>query len=409
MRGVESAVDAVLEAVAEPYLLDLACRLVRIPSVYRPEDPAANETAVAALVAGELRRLGLEIHLEDAAPGRPNVIGDWIGPGVGPLLILEGHSDVVTEGDATMWSVPPFGGIVADGRLYGRGAADMKGGIAAAIAAVRAIRDAGIAFPGRIRIAVVADEEGMMLGIKSFIRNGWAREACGAIICEPEANNVCLVQKGALRAIARFRGRMAHGAMPKEGVNPILGSAAFIGQLERLEREYIARHGRHPLLGEPCVTPTVVRAGDLAQLNVIHAEAIVGVDVRAIPGQDHAQIRRDLAAAVAAAASTVPGCAGDVEVIEERPCTETPGDAAIVEAVERACRRVQGRAPRRQGVPGATDGTFLHAWGKVPIVTIGPGDVTIPHQIDEFVRVADLVEASRIFAAAACYCLGGAA
>ena len=406
MRDLESHVDAVLEAVSQPYVVDLACRLVRTPSVYRPEDPGANEAAAAALVAGELRGMGLEVHCEDAAPGRPNVIGDWIGQGAGPLLILEGHSDVVTEGDASLWSVPPFGGIVADGCLFGRGAADMKGGVAAAIAAVRAIHETGVALPGRIRLAVVADEEGMMLGIKSFIQNGWARAARGAIICEPEANAVCLIQKGALRAVARFRGTMAHGAMPKSGVNPIPGSAAFVQRLHGLEREYVARHGGHPLLGDPSVTPTVLRAGDLAQLNVIHADAIVGVDIRTVPGQDHAAIRRDLASAAASAAATVPGCAGDVDVIEERPWTETPGDAPIVEAVERACRRVQRRTPRRRGVPGATDGTFLHAWGRVPIVTIGPGDVAIPHQIDEFVRVADLVEAARIFAAAACYCLG---
>lgn len=405
MPDLESTVDAVLAAVDEAYTLDLACRLVRTPSVYRPEEPGANETAVAILVAAELRRLELDVHVEDAAPGRPNVIGDWIGRGPGPLLILEGHSDVVTEGDAAAWSVPPFGGVVADGRLYGRGAADMKGGVAAAIAAVRAIRDAGVALPGRIRAAVVADEEGMMVGIKTFVRNGWAKDACGAIICEPEANDVCLVQKGALRAIARFRGTMAHGAMPKSGVNPIPASAAFVQALRALERRYVVRHGVHPLLGEPSLTPTVVRAGELAQLNVIPAEAVVGVDVRTIPGQGHAEIRGDLDRAVLEAVAGVPGCQGDLDVIEERPSTETPRDAAIVGAVERACRRVQGRPPRHRGVPGATDGTFLHAWGGVPIVTIGPGDVTIPHQIDEFVRVADLIEAARIFAAAACYCL----
>lgn len=409
MPELESTVDAVLAAVNEAYTLDLACRLVRIPSVYRPEEPGANEAAVAALVATELRQLGLEVHVEDAAPGRPNVIGDWIGRGPGPLLILEGHSDVVTEGDAGAWSVPPFGGVVVDGRLYGRGSADMKGGVAAAIAAVRAIRDAGATIPGRIRVAVVADEEGMMIGIKSFIRNGWARDARGAIICEPEANDVCLVQKGALRAIARFRGAMAHGAMPKSGVNPIPVSAAFVQTLQVLERQYVMRHGVHPLLGEPSLTPTVFRAGELAQLNVIPAEAVVGVDIRTVPGQDHAEIRGDLARAVADAAAGRPGCRGDLEVIEERPSTETSRDAAIVGAVERACRRVQGRPPRHRGVPGATDGTFLHAWGGVPIVTIGPGDVTIPHQIDEFVTVADLIEAARIFAAAACYCLGPAA
>ena len=409
MPALESAVDAVIGAVDHAYVLDLACRLVRIPSVYRPEEGAANETAVAALVASELRALGLDVHLEEAAPCRPNVVADWVGQEAGPLLILEGHSDVVTEGDPSAWSVPPFAGIVSDGRLYGRGAADMKGGVAAAIAAVRAVQESRVALPGRIRVAVVADEEGLMLGIKSFIRNGWARHACGAIICEPEANDVCLVQKGALRAIARFRGKMAHGAMPKSAVNPILPAAAFIRRIRRLDRDYAARLGPDPLLGEPSVTPTVLHAGHLAQLNVIHADALVGIDVRTIPGQSHAEIRRDLEAAAAEAASTIAGCQSAVEIIEERPPTETPRSARVVGAVERACLRVQGRPARYRGVPGATDGTFLHAWGRVPIVTIGPGDVTIPHQVDEFVRVADVVEACQIYAAAACYCLSAPA
>ncbi len=405
-RDFESRVDEVVAAVDEAYTLDLACRLVRIPSVYRPDDPLANEAAVAQVIAAELRALGLDVHVEDAAPGRPNVIGDWIGSRPGALLIFEGHSDVVTEGDPSAWSVPPFGGVVADGRLYGRGAADMKGGVAAAVAAVRAIRHAGIDLPGRIRLAVVADEEGMMVGIKSFIRNGWASDACGAIICEPEGNDICLVQKGALRAVARFRGKMAHGAMPKSGVNPVPAAAALVRQLGVLERSYIMRHGAHGLLGEPSVTPTTLRAGELAQLNVIPAEAIVGVDIRTIPCQDYARIRGDLSGAVAEAVASVPGCEGELDVIEERPWTETSRDTAIAGAVERACRRVQGRSPNHRGVPGATDGTFLHAWAGVPVVTIGPGDVTIPHQVDEFVRVAELVEAARIFAAAACYCLG---
>ena len=405
-RDLESAVGEVVASVDEAYTLDLASRLVRIPSVYRPDDPLANEAAVARAIAEELRALGLQVHVEEAAPGRPNVVGDWIGAGAGPLLILEGHSDVVTEGDPAAWSVPPFGGVVVDGRLYGRGAADMKGGVAAAIAAVWAIRRAGIELPGRIRMAVVADEEGMMTGIKAFIRNGWAAGACGAIICEPESNDVCLVQKGALRAVARFRGKMAHGAMPKSGVNPVPAAAAFVRRLQVLEREYVGRHGEHSLLGEPSVTPTTLRAGELAQLNVIPAEAVVGVDVRTIPSQPYAQISGDLREAVAEAARSVPGCEGALDVIEERPCTETPRTALVADAVERACRRVQGRPPRHRGVPGATDGTFLHAWAGVPIVTIGPGDVTIPHQVDEFVRIADLIEAARIFAAAACYCLG---
>ena len=406
MRGVDDTVDAVLAAVDDEYTADLARRLVQTPSVFRPGDPDGNETAVAALLSGELQRLGLDVQVEEAAPGRPNVIADWTGAGPGPLLILEGHSDVVTEGDPSAWSLPPFGGVIQDGRLYGRGAADMKGGVAAAVGAVRALRDAGTRLPGRIRLAVVADEEGLMLGIKTFIRHGWAREAIGAIICEPEANTLCLVQKGALRVRARFHGRMAHGAMPQSGLNPIPPAILFVARCAELERQYVARFGRHPLLGEPSVTPTVFQSGDPAQLNVVHEDATVGLDIRTIPGQDPGAIRVDLAEAARAAAASAPGCRSELDVLEERPWTETPPDARVVRAVERACRRVQGGPPCLGGVPGATDGTFLHAWAHVPIATIGPGDVTIPHQVDEFVGLTDLAVACRIFAAAACFALG---
>ncbi|HEV2283159.1 MAG TPA: M20/M25/M40 family metallo-hydrolase [bacterium] len=396
--------DAALAAVDDAYTLDLARRLVRVPSVYRPGDPRGNETEAAALVADELRRLDLVVRVEDAAPGRPNVVADLPG-GPGPILIFEGHTDVVTEGEAAAWSVAPFGAEIRDGRLYGRGSADMKAGVAAAIGAVRALRDAGTRLSGTVRLAIVADEEGMMTGIKAFIRNGWAEGAAGAIICEPEENAVCLVQKGGIRALARFRGRMAHGAMPKSGLNPIPAAAAFVRAAASLEARYIARYGRHPLLGEPSVTPTLLRAGEPAQLNVMHADALVGLDIRTIPGQEHAVIRADLAAA--AAESAAAGCAAELDVIEERPWTETDPFAPVAVAVADACQRVQGRPPRFAGVPGATDGTFLHAWARVPIVTIGPGDVAIPHQVDEFVRVAEIAEACRIYTAAACRFLGG--
>lgn len=404
--GAGSAVDAALAAVDDGYTLDLARRLVRIPSVYRPGDPRGNEAEAAALVADELRRLDLVVRVEDAAPGRPNVIADLAGPSAGPILIFEGHTDVVTEGEAADWSVPPFGAEIRDGRLYGRGSADMKAGVAAAIGAVRALRDAGTRLSGTVRLAVVADEEGMMAGIKAFIRNGWAEGAAGAIICEPEENAICLVQKGGIRALARFRGRMAHGAMPKSGRNPIPAAAAFVREAGALEARYVARHGRHAFLGEPSVTPTLLRAGEPAQLNVMHADAVVGLDIRTIPGQEHAAISADLAAAAAESAAAA-GCTAELEVIEERPWTETDPSAPVAVAVADACRRVQGRPPRFAGVPGATDGTFLHAWARVPIVTIGPGDVTIPHQVDEFVRVAEIAEACRIYAAAACRFLGG--
>ncbi|MBI4279752.1 MAG: M20 family metallopeptidase [Armatimonadetes bacterium] len=408
---IERLARRAVEAVDAEFAVSLTRDLVRIPSVYRPDVPAATEKAVALFLAGVLEGLGMRVAVEEAAPGRPNVVGDWqCAPG-GPLLILEGHTDVVTEGDPAAWTHPPFEGVVVDGRLYGRGAADMKGGLAAAVTAVKALRDAGIEIPGTIRLAVVVDEEGMMAGIKDFIRRGWARGAAAALICEPEENEVCLCQKGAIRALARFRGRMAHGAMPREGVNPLFSVAEFLLGVRDLDRMLVERHGVHDLLGCPSATPTIVRAPDRgeAQLNVLPGDALVALDLRTIPGMTHEAVVVEMQALLERIRARHPGVQSALEVIEERPWTQTPREAPLVRAVEAACEMVTGRPPRHGGVPGSTDGTFLHAWAGVPIVTIGPGNRTIPHQVDEYVEVEELVTAARIYAASAILFLGAMA
>jgi succinyl-diaminopimelate desuccinylase len=383
--------------------------LVRIPSVIRPGDAAGTEAAAAAYIARSMRDQGLAVTVAEAAPGRPNVVGDWVGGRAGRGLILEGHTDVVTEGDPAAWAHPPFDAAIADGRIYGRGAADMKGGLAAAVAALAAVRRTAPDLPGRVRIAALADEEGMMLGVKAFVRAGGAAGFDGAIVCEPEENEICLHQKGAMRVLATFRGRMAHGAMPYAGANPIPWAAAFIRGLNGEEARQQQRHGAHRLLGLPFITPTTVRApvAGEPQFNVMAGEAQVTVDIRTIPGQDHATLRAALEAIAAEVRAADPRADIALELVEDRPWTETSADAPIVRAVERAHATVLGGPPRYGGVPGATDGTFLHAWAGLPIVTIGPGRRDIPHQTDEYVEVTALVAAARLYAAAIVYFLGG--
>ncbi len=170
--------------------------------------------------------------LSGAALGRPNVVATIVGGGgAGPTLLFAGHTDVVTEGAAAEWSVDPFGGEIRDGRLYGRGAADMKSGVAAMIYAVRALELAG-PFPGTIKIAALADEEGMMIGVHDFVESGQAAGVDAAIVGEPEGGEICAVSKGAIRLRVDFHGRMAHGAMPQHGRNPI----GLLGRLPRLAR-----------------------------------------------------------------------------------------------------------------------------------------------------------------------------
>ena len=417
---------AAAAAVDGERVIALTRELVQIRSVFepapsdaptgrtRPNGPteaAATEAACAAAVARALRAAGLDPTVQEVAPGRPNVICDWAGSRFDPArhrtLMFEGHTDVVTEGDVERWTSPPFGAELVDAddgqRLYGRGSADMKGGVAAAIVALEALRRTAPELPGRVRLGIVVDEEGMMLGIKDFIARGWADEVDAAVVCEPEELELCLVQKGAMRLHVHVHGMMAHGAMPYAGVNPIAGLTRFLLAVQALQDAEQARVGEHEHLGLPWLTPTIVRApvqGE-AQLNVMPARAYAALDVRTVPGQDHDRLFDQLRAAADDVAARMPGLGIELDWFESRPWTETPATDPLVGALEAAYGAVFARAPRYGGVPGATDGTFLRATAGVPIVTVGPGDRTIPHQVDEFVRTADLIAAARLYAAAA--------
>ncbi len=394
------------DAVDAEYVVRLAQRLVQIRSVYELER-GHTEAEAAHFVAGVLRELGLEPVLEDAAPNRPNVIADWRGSAFDAAkhrtLMFEGHTDVVTEGDPKLWKHPPFAGVIANGRLHGRGSCDMKAGVAAAIGALAAIKRAAPDLPGRIRLGVLADEEGMMLGVKHFIRQGWAKDVSGAIICEPEENELCLFQKGAMRVRVSFYGVMAHGAMPYAGVNPIAGLSSFIERVKGLEQSEQARLGEHEYLGLPWLTPTIVRtpiSGE-AQNNVMPESALLALDIRTVPGQEHDALLGELEQFAEELGSSTPRLYLEVDCFESRPWTETPKGDPLVGALERVYPQVLGIPPKYGGVPGATDGTFLHAWANVPIVTVGPGVRTVPHQRDEYVDLAEVVAAARLYAAAA--------
>ncbi|GAX90178.1 M20 family metallopeptidase [Effusibacillus lacus] len=396
------AIDRVLSFVEEKEVVQLTRDLVRIPSVFRPGTPDGNEERVARFVADILRQMGLSVFYEEAAPGRPNVIAVYDSGKPGKTLLFEGHTDVVTEGDKEKWSYDPYGGTIDGGRIYGRGSCDTKGNLAAAICAVKAIQRSGTAFSGKILLCIPCDEEGMMIGIKDFIRRGWAKGVDGAIICEPEENQICITQKGAMRAILKTYGKMAHGAMPLTGINPNTRMARLLVALERLEKEEKERLGEHPMLGWPSITPTIVQApvkGE-PQINVVPDQCMTTLDIRTVPGQEHDWLRQRMEAILQQLAAEDKDFQGTLEFIEERPWTVTPKEDEVVQAVAESYRAVTNREPVFNGVPGATDGTFLHMAG-IPIVTTGAGDRHIPHHVDEFVDIGQLVETTRLFAGAA--------
>ena len=396
--------QAALARIDPDELVELTRELVRIPSVVRPGEPGADESAVARRVEAFFRKEGFALEIHEVAPGRPNVVA-WLGEkGSGKSLLLEGHTDVVTEGAAAEWSHPPFGAELVDGRIYGRGAADMKSGLAAAMLAAAAIKRSGAAFRGKLVVGALVDEEGDMLGAKHLCATPTGRELDAAIICEPEQNELCLEQRGVVWARVAIRGRMAHGAMPEAGVNPIGALGALLAEVPRLERRLraLCRRSRH--LRPATVTPTVVRAPveGVPQSNVIPSAAHAVLDVRLTPGPDEKAVAAEIDAACAAAVQRLPGATIEWQPVNGyRPATRVERDEPLVRAVVSGVRRATGKAPRFGGVPGSTDGTILRMTLGIPIVTCGPGNRLIPHQVDEYVEVAELVDAARIYVASA--------
>jgi len=372
--------------------------LVRIPSVY---DPARglSEAPAAELVAAQMEAFGWRPRIELVADGRPNVIATVEGDRAGRTLLFEGHTDVVTEGDASTWSVDPFGGELRDGKIWGRGAADMKAGVAAMLFATDAVVRSG-QFPGRIVLAALVDEEGMMAGAKHFVANGHADGIDAAICCEPEGGEICHVAKGALRLRLDFHGQMAHGAMPFQGRNPNRAVASTIEALAVLERELHTSSGEHEHLGLPWITPTVLRAGEPQQMNVMPATAAAWLDVRTVPGVEHPKLVAAVTAAAKAAGDN-HGIGVDVTVIDDRPAVEVDEGHPLVRALWDAHAAVAATPPRLGGVPGATDGTVLTARGGIPSVVYGPGGKWIAHQADEYVEVDDLVTHANVYVDAA--------
>lgn len=378
--------------------------LVRIRSVHDP-DGGSDESVAAALVAEKIRQFGWEPEVVEVAPGRPNVFATIEGGGGdGPTLAFEGHTDVVTEGALAEWTVEPYAAEMRDGKIYGRGSADMKSGVAAMLYASAAVAASG-PFPGRIKLCVLVDEEGMMLGAKHACASGAMADIDGVICCEPEDGEICPVSKGALRLRVDVTGKMAHGAMPQHGRNPLPAVGRLLVAAADLESSLQREHPAHEHLGEVCLTPTVVTAGTPVQMNVIGGQASVYFDIRTIPSVNHAAVVERMR--TLARQACTDGINAAVSIIDDRPPVDTPVDHPVVASLAMAHEEVSGSPARYGGVPGTTDGTILTRDAGLATVVYGPGGKWIAHQADEFVEVADLVRCARVYASTAHHFLSG--
>ena len=415
MAPTQEIVDRVINAINADELIELTADLVRINSVW---DPAAgtSEQPAADYIYKWAQKQGFDIQMDEVAPGRSNVIVTWSAGTGDRTLMFEGHTDVVTPGDVSVWQYDPFGAEIVGRRMYGRGTNDTKGNLAAMLIAMATMKRSGINLAGTIIGGVLCDEEDRMLGVRNFIDRGHADTITGAVICEPQDGLICTTQKGALRAQFTVAGRMSHGAMPLAGLNTAPAVARIINALLDMERKAVKNQGRDEHLGWPSFTPTVIQAPATGapQLNVMPGEAQILVDIRTIPGQSHSDIIRDLEYMAIEIEQHIRQDYIDydkllkldrdrdlgiaLDILTDRPCTLTDREDPIVQSADWATRKQTGRVPTYAGVPGATDGTFLWSLKNIPIVTMGAGDRQVPHQVDEWVDLDQLLETAKIYA-----------
>lgn len=381
-------------------LVRLTQELIRIDSVIRPET-GNTEAGVVRYIADWIRReLGVEPLIETVIPARENIIVTIDSGQSGPCLMFEGHTDVVSEGNPDLWQHDPFGGEIEDGKIYGRGACDMKAGLAVNLLTVKAIIKSGVAYNGKMRLGIVCDEEDLMLGIQDYIKQGHADDVDACLVSEPEENQLCISMKGALRAVVRVKGKMAHGAMPLTGINTSVRMARIILAFDAFEKEEIARWGKDEFLGWPSITFTVVQTpppGEPTQLNVMPSESIAYVDIRTIPCQNHDRIKAQLQKILDQLAEQDPDFNAQIKFIADKPVVSMEKEEPIVMVAAEAFRNITGREPVYNGVPGATDGTFLRALKGIPCLVNGPGPRHVPHQTDEYVQIDELFESAQIY------------
>jgi succinyl-diaminopimelate desuccinylase len=425
MTPTKEIITKVLNQINPDELIKLTADLVRINSVW---DPAAgtNEQAVAQRVADWARTQDFEVRVDQVAPNRPNIIISWPTGSQKRTLLFEGHTDVVTPGNVSVWKYNPFGAEIVGRRMYGRGSNDTKGNLAAMLIAMKALKASAVEFAGSVIGAVLCDEEDQMLGVMDFIKRGHADKITAAVICEPQDGMICTAQKGAIRCSYLITGRMGHGAMPLSGLNCAPAIARLIDGLQELEKAAVTTFGEDEYLGWPSITPTVIQAPvtGASQLNVMPGEARILVDIRTIPQQSHQKMIKDLEALALKVTNRVKDdyrkydpllnlqrnhdLSVVVDILTDRPCTHTERSEPVVKAADWATRQLTDADPVYAGVPGATDGTFLWALKNIPIVTMGAGNRQVPHQIDEWVDLDQLIETAKVYALTALHFLSTA-
>jgi succinyl-diaminopimelate desuccinylase len=378
----------VRELVDTDRIVELTSAMVAVDT----HNPPGNEREVAGVVRDALAPWSPEWTEIEPEPGRLSLVAALAhpdGPGERPTLIINGHLDVVPV-RADQWTTDPFTPTLRDGRLYGRGTADMKGGIAAAICALDLLAAAGRTPAWNVVFHLVADEEvGGTLGTRALLEAGLITgDAC--LVPEPTGLDLCIAERGLMQSHVTIHGVPGHGSRPRESTSAIAHAAAVTLAL------HAADFGgdEHPLLGRPSANVGTVAGG--SGINTVAESCRLGVDRRVLPGATEESTVSELRRRIEGAG--VPGLRYDLDVLVFGEASELAADHAWVAQVGEAVTAATGTKPRTIGMTFTTDARFVRNQAGIPTVVCGPGEVAQAHTNDEWVAVEQLGDAAAAYA-----------
>ena len=363
-------------------VIDLLQRLIQFETC----DPPGREIEIATFVHERLVAAGLQSDLDEFQPGRANVVARVKGSGNRPAIVFSAHLDTVPPG-AQPWKHPPFGGEIVDGRLYGRGSADMKSGVASMIVAAENLAASSDGLGGDVVLALTAGESSRCLGAQHLVETG-ELDGCGVIlVSEPSTLDVLLAEKGPLWLRLIAHGKLGHRSGEGSGIGG--GNSA----IERMTDALVALRGfafavpDHPLLGTPTISVGTISGGTVVNLTPDRCEA--EIDIRLVPGMG--------AESTEAALQAYLGDDIEIERIDYKPPIETDAGHPFARLCLDTISGVKGWPAEPKGAAYYSDAALLTPAFDLPMVIIGPGALGMSGQTDEHVEIADVEQAVEIF------------
>ena len=345
-----------------------------------------GELAAAGVIADEFGKSGVDAAVDSWEQNRANVTAQIKSSGENGALLFACHLDVVGV-DAGKWEYPPFAATEKEGRIYGRGAADMKGGTAAAVAAIRRIVDSGVELKGDIIFSAQAGEETDCCGVKRFVldRASELPQLAGVIVPEPTGFDIVTAHRGVFWLKISTKGKAAHSSMPQLGVNAITSMKAVLEEMAG----YKIRFEPHELLGQCSMSINTIAGGK--DINVIADKCDITVDIRTLPGQNYHEIVEDVRGIFAKIKENDPQFEAEVSVIRDVEPLQTDVNCDFVKFFCSAVAKTETKA-----VGFTTDGPFFAALG-VPVVVFGPGNPQLAHKLNEYIEIDDVEKAAEYY------------